>query len=534
MNRVSALLIVFALWAGIFLPGLGSTELKGEEGRRLMPAVTMMEGGSWVVPYVGGKPFLRKPPLVQWCMAGSMQIFGQSVWAARLPSVLAVLALALVIVVATQGWLITEEGLVAAIVMMTQVATIEKCRLAELESVYVALSGIAMVLWLCGWAKGVSPWRLWVLPLVFNALALLAKAPLHLLFFYAVVVAVLFKEKRLRSLLHPAHGVGLLVMAAIVAAWAVPYFHEVAAGDAGRVWQRQFVERVTGAEMDLKKYLLNIPNALSNHLPWVLFAPLLWVRGVNDTMYPRGCSVLVGARNAVMACFFVLLLIPGVLPRYVQPLVGPFSLIMGPVLWNCPRRFRHWWRYVAFGLTFMLFLAAVAGPFVVAAYARGPELNPVWLSALALAFVIGTALCLMHLRRRLHETLHLTIWTGLIAVLAMVLMATVAAPVMKRYESIRPFAEQIDARLNGERLYAFDLDDYAPLLGVLFYMEGPIGYAPDAASAPATPVHYLVRGKDRAKFAKKFAAAGEPVAMREEKGEPDSIVIRAAPKQTVK
>jgi hypothetical protein len=38
-----------------------------------MPAVTMMDGGSWIVPSVGGKPFLRKPPLAQWCMAASMR-----------------------------------------------------------------------------------------------------------------------------------------------------------------------------------------------------------------------------------------------------------------------------------------------------------------------------------------------------------------------------------------------------------------------------------------------------------------------------
>jgi 4-amino-4-deoxy-L-arabinose transferase-like glycosyltransferase len=535
MNRVTALLVVFVLWATIFLPGLGSTELKGEEGRRIMPAVTMLEGGSLVVPYVGGKPFLRKPPLVQWCMAASMKVFGQNVWAVRLPSVLSVLALAIVIIVATQGWLITEESLVAAIVMMTQVATIEKCRLAELEAVYVALSGIAMVVWLGGWARGVSSWKLWIVPMVCNALALLAKAPLHLLFFYAVVFGVLLKERRLRELLHPAHAVGLLVMAGIVAAWAVPYFQEIAASDAGRVWQRQFVERVTGAEMDVKKYLLNIPNGLSNHLPWVMFAPLLWMRGVNDTQYPRGCSALTGARDAVVICFIGLLLIPGVLPRYVQPLIAPFSIILAPALWNCPRRFRHWWRYLAFGLTFMLFICALAGPFAVAAYSRGQSASPVWLLGIGITFVVATALCLMALRRKLHETLHLTIWTALNTAMAMVLLASVVAPVVRGHDDIRPFAEEIDDRLNGQRLYAFNLDDYAPLLGVLFYLKTtPIAYVPDVSSAPKEAVYYLVRGKDREKFAKKFFAIDKAVVIRREQGENDSVVVRAIPKSEIR
>ena len=60
MNRPTALALIAALWAGIYLPGLGSTEIKGEEGRRILPAVTMLETGNWLVPYVGGKPFLRK------------------------------------------------------------------------------------------------------------------------------------------------------------------------------------------------------------------------------------------------------------------------------------------------------------------------------------------------------------------------------------------------------------------------------------------------------------------------------------------
>lgn len=533
MNRVTALLIVFVLWAGIYLPGLGSAELKGEEGRRIMPAVTMLEGGSLVVPYVGGKPFLRKPPLVQWCMAGSMEIFGRNVWAARLPSALSVLALAVVIILATQGWLITEESLVAAIAMMTQIATIDKCRLAELEAVYVALSGSAMVVWLGGWARGVSSWKLWTIPMICNGLALLAKAPLHLLFFYAVVVAVLMKEKRLRELLHPAHGVGLLVMGGIVAAWAIPYFEQVSTTDAGQVWQRQFVERVTGAEMDVKRYLLNIPNGLSNHLPWVLFAPLLWMRGVNDTQYPRGCSVLTGARNAVAICFFALLLIPGVLPRYVQPLIAPFSLILAPAVWNCPRRFRHWWRYVAFGLTFVLFWCALAGPFVVAAYSRGTGGAPEWLSGIGIFLVIATSLCLMALRRRLHESRHLAIWTAMIASMSMIVVAAVADPVIRERDDIRPVAREIDEQLAGQRLYAYNTEDFAPMLALIFYLrDTPVSYVQDAASAPAEPSHYLVRGKDWGKFLKKFDPLGKRLVEREEKGADSPNVILAVPKKT--
>src|SRR5688572_4177884 len=92
-RRALQVLLVLAVWAAIYLPALGSLEIKGEEGRRILPALTMLETGNYVVPYVGGEPYLRKPPLVNWLVAGSFKLFGvRNEWAARLPSTLCVLA----------------------------------------------------------------------------------------------------------------------------------------------------------------------------------------------------------------------------------------------------------------------------------------------------------------------------------------------------------------------------------------------------------------------------------------------------------
>ena len=287
MNRLTALLIAAALWAGIFLSGLGSTEMKGEEGRRVMPAVTMLEGGSWVVPSVGGKPYLRKPPLVQWCIAGSMKVFGQNMWAARLPSALSVLALAAVMILFTRGWLITEQSLLAAIVMMTQVATIEKCRLAEIEGIYVALSGIALVLWMSWWSQGRSPWLVWLVPMLFNGLALLAKAPVHLLFFYAVVFAALMAAKERRALLSTQHFIGVAVMVLVFLAWFIPYQQQVDPAALAKTASRQMIERFTGSDFNPGNWLMAVPSTLSNFLPWTLFLPLLFRRDAEAGHHDR-------------------------------------------------------------------------------------------------------------------------------------------------------------------------------------------------------------------------------------------------------
>lgn len=489
-----------------------------------------------MVPHVGGKPFLRKPPLVQWCIAGSLKIFGYNVWAARLPSALSVLALVAVIIFATRGWLISEQSLVAAIVMMAQIATIEKCRLAELEAIYVALSGIAIVLWMSWWSQGRSPWLVWIVPMVFNALALLAKAPLHFLFFYAVVIATLVAAGEIRTLWSRAHLLGVLIMASIVAAWAVPFLHEVNAGEAGVVWRRQFFERVTDAEMNISKWLMTIPNGLANHLPWVLFAPLLWRKDAALGQRTRPAALLRGGRWAVAGCFFGLLLIPGVQPRNVQPLVAPFSVLLAPVLWACPRRFRHWWRYAVFVMTLIIFTGAVAAPFIVAsAVGRGADALHPAVAGLILVLIFCSALLLMSLRRRLHQTLHLTLWTGFVAVMTMLLYTTIAVPWMSLNENIRPFAQCIDDRMPANsRLVAYSLDDFAPLLGVLFHLKTPFIYVVDSEHAPDGEEFYLMRGKERAKFETSFTISGEPlVVWYAKEGKFPSVVVRAVRKQAV-
>src|ERR1700730_649262 len=99
MARVQSLAMVLLVWAAIYLPALGSLPIKGEEGRRILPAITMLETGNYLVPEVGGNAYFSKPPLINWLIAGSFKIFGQrNEWTARLPSALGVLIAAIAFV----------------------------------------------------------------------------------------------------------------------------------------------------------------------------------------------------------------------------------------------------------------------------------------------------------------------------------------------------------------------------------------------------------------------------------------------------
>ena len=236
----------------IYLPGLGSLEIKGEEGRRILPAVTMLETGDFLVPHVGSDPYFSKPPLVNWLVAASFKLTGyRNEWTARLPSALCVLAVALAFIIVARASLGANGSLMAALIWMVNFGMIEKGRLIEIEALYVSLLGLAMICWLSWWEQRRSPWLIWIVPSVFLGLGVLAKGPVHLLFFYSVVVAVLYRAGELRKLWQPAHLAGIAVVLGIFAAWAFPYWQAMRGVDLAQTWSVQFTGRLGGDDFKL-------------------------------------------------------------------------------------------------------------------------------------------------------------------------------------------------------------------------------------------------------------------------------------------
>src|SRR5215472_6235390 len=145
-TRRQALLIVLLVWAAIYLPALGSLAIKGEEGRRIFPAIRMLETGDYIVPQVGGTPYFRKPPLVNWLVAASFKIFGvQNEWTARLPSPLCVLAAAIAFITVARASLGPSGSIFGALIWLTNFGAIEKGRLIEIEALYVSLFALAFI-----------------------------------------------------------------------------------------------------------------------------------------------------------------------------------------------------------------------------------------------------------------------------------------------------------------------------------------------------------------------------------------------------
>jgi 4-amino-4-deoxy-L-arabinose transferase-like glycosyltransferase len=435
------LIAIVAIWAAIYLPGLGTLEIKGEEGRRILPAVTMLQTGNYVVPQVGSDPYFTKPPLVNWLVAGSFKLFGhRSEWAARLPSALCVLAAALTFVAVGSGALGVNGSLAAALIWLTNFGMIEKGRLIEIEALYASLSGIAIICWLAWWQQRRTKWLTWTVAWLVLGLALLAKGPLNVVFFYAIVIVVLYRNRELRGLFNSAHLVGLVLMVAIFAAWAIPCLQMARESDVAHTWTRQFSGRVSGEDFNLTGWLLNIPRGLVYFLPWTVLLVFMRRAQFEDDRLAKTAS---GLAWGIGVSFVAVSLLPGALPRYTMPLLAPAAWLVAMLL--------------------------TAHTFALPAWLRTRKLPQV------------------------PEPLRLPAIVAAVVAFAIAVYALGAMPFLKRREKVRNLAAQINKALPvGETLYAVD-PDYQPFL---FYVRDPIVYVSRVADVPGSARDLLVQARD--------------------------------------
>ena len=173
MSRLTACLILLVVWALIYLTNLGSSEFRSEEGHRVLPAVHMLDSGNYVVPYIAARPYLNKPPLINWLVAASFKLSGvRNEWTSRLPSGLFILAVALTLATLGRTSLGPTGSFIAALCWLTNLGLIEKGRMIEIEATYCSLFAFALILWLVFWEQKRSPWLTFIVPWIFLGLRL--------------------------------------------------------------------------------------------------------------------------------------------------------------------------------------------------------------------------------------------------------------------------------------------------------------------------------------------------------------------------
>jgi 4-amino-4-deoxy-L-arabinose transferase-like glycosyltransferase len=501
--------ITALIWAAIYLPGLGSVELKHEEPRRALPAVHMIATGNWLVPRVGEVPYLRKPPLLNWLIAGMFKLTGgRSEWAVRFPSVLATLALALGVVIFGQRWLGHLGGLIASIFFLTNLAVLESGRLAELEAVYISLTGLALVIWLAKWYRGTTGLRLWLWPAVLLALGLLTKGPTHLIFFYGVIIPVLIWGKDIKLLVRPAHGFALLLMLVIFSLWAIPCSFAVGQHDPLGVWQfwiHQITSRASESEaFRVQAWLLSFPQTLKNFLPWTPLLILLWTsgiesrgRGITEDIASdrfRAQAIFYGGRLGMVITCLLMCELPSGSPRYIYPLFVVPCLLLGQVFVQGQSNrllqgYLESWRWINAILLVAGALAVLAIPFIGGINAG---------SLFGLSIGIGT-MVLAWATQRLPEgelkqielAARRALITGLVFAAGMITYGTAIVPRIDAMTTngFREVAARIRKELPAGAILWVQENEYKPFW---YYLEPDVRYFLSVSDIPANARYFLL------------------------------------------
>lgn len=267
--RSAALIVLFG--TSLLLINLGGNRvLTYHEVVFAQPAREMLATGNWIMPTIGGVPFVDKPPLTPWLIAASITLFGESEWAVRLPSVLAANLTALMIAGLAARWFGNRLGAIAGLMQFTTYYVLQLARLGECDIQLVAAVTGAMCCFALANVDGprgrsTARWLPWAFYLA-TGLAFLIKGPIGPGFIIAGCLLFLLVSQDVKGLRFFCSPIGLAILLACI----VPYclmayatFPEILDG-----WRKHNLGRFHGEFKQNKPslfYLYSVPLIL---LPW--------------------------------------------------------------------------------------------------------------------------------------------------------------------------------------------------------------------------------------------------------------------------
>lgn len=276
------LLSVLALF--LFGFGIGMYDLwPPDEPRYAQVAREMRDRGDFLTPYVNGRPYYEKPPLLFWAIAGCSAPWDDvTEQSARLPSVLSGIATVLLTYLLAVRLFDPRTGLWAVLILMTGARFWWQARTGQID----------MLLTACVMAAFYGLWR-WeedrrggwlVLSYAATAAGVYAKGPVALVFPLLLIAAFYWRNRPARRRVHWLLGATCALLA--VAVWYIPARmlaaetaeQAVASGMGGNLFRNIIGRLFLGVSKAQPPwyYATTIPVDL---LPWTLLLPwaLPWI-----------------------------------------------------------------------------------------------------------------------------------------------------------------------------------------------------------------------------------------------------------------
>ena len=340
-------LLIIGVCALTFLAGLGQPAITdSDEGFYAESAREMVESGDWLTPHFNYEHRFEKPVLYYWLAAGAYRLVGVGEAAARLPSALAGLGLALLAFFAARRWFDDATGLLAGLIAATSFGHVAMARQALPDLTLAFL--VTLATWcalLAGLdaprrrgAPGADGRRRWLVAAALAAAgAVLAKGPVGLALPVLVVLPLAGCEHLAgRSRWHFRRA-ALVPAALAFLALAVPWFAGMTVVHGADYLDRFFLTEnldrfATARFNEPRPWWYYLPIAVGGMLPWSPYM-LLWLPALGRFASTRRidpATVRLVWWALVPLLFYTLAV--GKQPRYILPMVSPLAVLLAATL----------------------------------------------------------------------------------------------------------------------------------------------------------------------------------------------------------
>lgn len=336
-QRLFEVAALTVLVAAVYLPRMTTLPVRGEESRRATIAREMFETGDWIVPRQQHEPFLSRPPLHSWAMAGMSHLTGGlNLPAIRLPSVLGALGLTLAVFLYARLFVAAAPAFCAGVAMATFAQVIELGRVGETDVLFNFFLGSSLLWWHAGHHQRWPAWRTWCGGYALAALATLTKGQQAPIYFGGATVVFLLIRRDWRYLFSMAHLAGIATFALVFGAWLVPFIAKL--GPQAVVELATYEVRFQFREVTPRAYLVHFVEypfkVLACVLPWVALLGGFLDKPARRTLGSAAPAVRF-ALTVMAVAAPTLLFSPTCLSRHAMPLYPFVAVLVAIVLDRC-------------------------------------------------------------------------------------------------------------------------------------------------------------------------------------------------------
>lgn len=426
---------------------LNSYQLIFEEPRRALVALEMLLADNLLVPTTNGELYYNKPPLYNWVLIGFFSLLGKAEWVVRLPSVLSVIATALIHYHISKIYIGRKAALYSALFYLTSADILFYFSLlGEIDLFFALIIYLQAALIFHFYQQKKWHW-LFISSYFLTAAGVLTKG-IPPLFFQAITLLVIFlinkNYKRLFSIWHFA-GIGLLILLAGAYFYLYSLHH-----DAGPYLARLFTETFSRTSLEASfadnlRHLLNFPVMLIKiSAPWFLLFLLTfngqWKVRLKNNPFLNYCLWFCLANGLLY------MLSPGTRERYLYMFFPFIYSLLAAALCEKPisnklNRIRGFYYFIGISVT--------AGLFGLSAFGFTME---VWTEAvicLLIALIVGTGVYYIKFK----NTPEWILAAVLLVLIARIGFGLIILPTKKQNDPYKADAKKMSAIIGNEDVY---------------------------------------------------------------------------------